>query len=584
MRFGLFIILFIGAYTGSLSAQELTPTAGREQKVCQDVFLQSAEEITFTPAEKKLICGNSKLNAWRSIPPNEASYFIRSFLQTRGYHDVDSRIEKDHLLIVVHRETIVKNIVFVDPTPPVDIKRYWPIFGRPLTPQALDDLEKWLRQELGRKGFACPQIKITADPSTGVVSIAVTHMEADTFPPVISDGIAGLVGGVERRYDAFATGEPYDSLLLDLTSRRMIADGIVINSYFLTKCKNSATSPDIVQKINSGEPRLISLGFGLDTEEFLIGRAQWKNSRFGTMGSNLEALATASYRVQEARFTFNWYYAPIITSHFLRTRYNFRRENERRHDTRTHSLSVGPVWNIDMGNVNTSISPDVSYDHVETVRGLGDPTTDFLWTSISFTGQSHEFEYYLDDPRSGYDFDLNAGVTRRDIGSNINANRYAFSFTRLWNLFDYSPPIWVMGIRSRITTIVADNQDSLIMPPNYRYNLGGSQNLRGFARNALPPRDLGAMTSAYVGVETRIGNVFPYGLQPIAFVDIGGLGDRPLALDPTRYYSPGAGLHWKSPIGTFRLTAAHGLIAGEKQEELRHLSRWLVHLSYGEQF
>ena len=39
-----------------------------------------------TDPEVKLLCGDPKIEGWRTIPLNQAEYFMRAFLQQRGYH------------------------------------------------------------------------------------------------------------------------------------------------------------------------------------------------------------------------------------------------------------------------------------------------------------------------------------------------------------------------------------------------------------------------------------------------------------------------------------------------------------------
>lgn len=573
--------------TCSLTAHAQTddvPTS--ESRVCGQVYIVAEEKITFTAAEKQLLCGNDDLNAWKDIPANEASFFAKSFLQTRGYYQTQTRFEKDRVVIVANKKTIVRDVQLRGQPVELDVTRYWRIFGRPLTPSGLDDLDKWLRQELGREGIACPALKLTADPVHGIVYVDIANTGTLDFPEVDSEGISGVLGGLERRYDAFSVGERYDSLLLDLTSRRMINNGIVLNTYFISECKDENKSIKLVQKINSGQSRLLSFGFGIDTEEFLISRAQWKNSRLGATGTNVEALATASYRRQIANVTTNWYYAPIVTKHYMRAIGGFERLNEDDFDTRTTNVTAGPAWEVDIGNIGGTIWPHVSYDHVETIRSKGnpDPTVDLVWNNLQVTGQSHEYEYYKTDPREGYEFQLMAGFSRSDAGSNLSANRFRVSGSKLWNLFNYSPPIWIFGVRGMAASIVADEENTKLMPPNYRYFLGGSQTLRGFGRNALSSGDAGSMTVGYAGAELRLASIIPFGIQPIALVDYGRLGAEAMTFDPTVYWSPGAGVHWASPIGVFRATLAKGQIQGERAQDLAHLSQWMFYLSYGEQF
>src|SRR5690606_6553769 len=117
-------------------------------------------------------------------------------------------------------------------------------------------------QELGHKGYACTQLEITGNPKTGDVTVTASNAVKSIFPLIDSNGISGLIGGVERRYDAFQTGDLYDSLLLDLSVARMLRDDIVLNTLFQTNCSVDRPDISIKQSITSGEPRLISFGFG----------------------------------------------------------------------------------------------------------------------------------------------------------------------------------------------------------------------------------------------------------------------------------------------------------------------------------
>ncbi|HEX5033222.1 MAG TPA: BamA/TamA family outer membrane protein, partial [bacterium] len=100
------------------------------------------------------------------------------------------------------------------------------------------------------------------------------------------------------------------------------------------------------------------------------------------------------------------------------------------------------------------------------------------------------------------------------------------------------------------------------LPPNYRYYLGGSSNLRGFEREELPGPD-GALSAAFTSLELRVANWIPYGIQPLAFVDVGILGDQAFRFNAPVYYSPGFGLRYESPIGVFRTTFAWGMKSSE---------------------
>jgi len=171
------------------------------------------------------------------------------------------------------------------------------------------------------------------------------------------------------------------------------------------------------------------------------------------------------------------------------------------------------------------------------------------------------------------------------VASNVSATTYSFDFTRLWNLLSLEPEIWIFGIRGSFATTRAGrdtNYDDL--PPSFKYALGGSEDLRGFGRKALPTEGSGALTKAYLGSELRLNNSLPYQLQPFVFADWGRLGQESFDLDPTLFWSPGLGVRWGSPIGVLRFMLGHGFVSGDGQEQYKDLESLQFYASIGEQF
>jgi outer membrane translocation and assembly module TamA len=121
-----------------------------------------------------------------------------------------------------------------------------------------------------------------------------------------------------------------------------------------------------------------------------------------------------------------------------------------------------------------------------------------------------------------------------------------------------------------------------LLPPDYRTYLGGSSDLRGFSRQELPTDGEGGMSSFYLGVETRFSGVLPWNLEPLFLFDVGALGSKPVSLDMPIYWSPGFGMRFESPIGTFRGTLANGFVGSGVHDWSG--SHWQLYLSLGEEF
>lgn len=584
-------------------------TKKHQQQVCEGLKLSSPTPLDFSKTEKELLCDELGPKAWSSVPLKQREYFLKNFLQSRGYYYPEFSANEETLQVDTMNQSLIRKVEIKGENrgekkghtagDDIDPKRYWKVLGRPMTPKSLDEIENWISKELGKRGYPCFTLETRAYPRTETVTIKVETNQKQKFVEVLSEPIPGIVAGVERRYDAFSTEEDFNALQLDLTAKRIIDDELVVSTNFTSRCE--ADKLIIEQRTTAGEPRLVTFGFGFDTEEFAIAEAGWKNTRIWEMASMAEAYTRVSYRIQKASLGFNWYYAPMVSRHFIRSSVQYTRQNEEDFDSRTSELLSGPSWNFDKGFLNFSLWPAVSFSHTEIVRGSGDRSTESLGLRLRTQIQSHDFEYYRSDPRSGFELGFDSRLANKAIGSDNSVSTHLIRGTHLLNIFQLDPPIWIAGLRYKLaTTLVGANTDDDSVPANLKQRLGGTADVRGFRRQEIP--DDGALTSAYLGAELRIGNVMPFGLQPIVFADFGKVGQKDLDLDSNLYWSPGAGIHWKSPIGAVRATIAHGFVSSsedkkntgssqtqgpgstKKQEASTQMERWQLYLSLGEQF
>jgi translocation and assembly module TamA len=558
---------------------------GHTVELCRNIQLETEEPVALSASERKLACGDPGTPAWSQVPYEQAAYFLRSFLHDRGYHSASHRLVGGKLVVESGPLSLVREVQ-VDGAPfAIEPERYWKVYGRPLTPAALDDLTQWLKTQLGAAGYPCAEVDLRAGPETGVVAVTITDAHPITMPRIEADRIPGVHGEIQKRYYALREGDPYDAMKLDLASRRMVGDEVVLSTSFITQCAADGRSVQIEQRLVPGEPRLVAAGVGFDTEELGIVFGSWKHARLGEQASRLSVSARASFRRQEARLLFDWYYAPIVTRHFLRETLTVTREHERRYETRSYKLQAGPAWTRDAGDWFSELWAGAAFQQTATVRGVGPEMSRELLMEAALALRTHDFEYYAMAPRSGLSFGLELQRAKQGVASDISATRGALSGTALWTLFGLDPPVWVLGLRTELVATSLDPEsDPEDLPPSMRNSLGGSRDLRGFGRKAIPPTDQGALTTAYLGAEARVNEVLPFKLQPIVFFDLGKIGEVGGDLDRELFWSPGAGINWQSPVGTVRATLAHGFIDGPRRDDWEHLSRWQLFLSYGEQF
>lgn len=550
---------------------------------CPPITIESPDELNLSKAETKMICGDAGNPTWESIPLTQAAFFLRGFLQARGYQRPEIDMGTGALHVKVGKLTLVQGIRIVGAPHDLKPERYWEPNGRPLTPDRLNDIEKWVKRKLAESGFPCAHVKSEGNAVTGIVTVNVASGPPWSIREIQEDPIPGMIGGIPRRYDPFELGDSYDARLLELSAQRLMTQDIVLNASFTTLCENP--EPGIVREnLLPGEPRMISFGFGFDTEQLFIGQALWKNSRFSTTASLLRAEAMASYRRQKISGQFDWYYLPFPSRHYLNNVVMLEREFEDVFESRNFLLRSAPAWNVRLPKGSLELVAGPSYRQYVTIRGGGPGLTQMTALDLDINYISHDFEYYSVSPRDGLSTTLSVTSADKGAASDISATRALLGFTKLWNIWELDPPVLVLGLRGEYATTIPRDTPVEDLPASFRNFLGGSSSLRGFGRRALPRDPRGALTRAHIGAEVRINHALPAKFQPFVFADAGKLGAVSRQLDPTLYWSPGLGLRWESPIGTMRATAAHGLIEGKERENLRHLMRWQFYFSLGEQF
>src|SRR5262249_35089712 len=151
-----------------------------------------------------------------------------------------------------------------------------------------------------------------------------------------------------------------------------------------------------------GKPRLVTLGFGVDTEQALILKGSWQNARLDSHGSSLQVSAYISRLQQRVLGTADWYFLPLPSRNSLRPVLEFLR-----HDYQTPyeylasrgQLGFATSWDTMPLGGTLVLGPSVEFYRV--VRGPGAPTSNFLALEARATLTGHDYEYYQQDPRQG---------------------------------------------------------------------------------------------------------------------------------------------------------------------------------------
>lgn len=534
--------------------------------------------------EKKIICGDPEVVEWQNIPLQQAKIHLQSALQSRGYFY--SRLLESEGMLVAHAgpQTLVKEIFVNGFSYKKLLAPYHKLIGRTLTPELLNEVESYIRQQLWRWGYPCAPFFVKADPDQGAVFVEVQDAKIENLIAVKEGNTLGIRAETMSRYQAFNIGEIFNSDLLELTTRRMVSDGIVQSARFAVDC----TPSGVVAKQFTilGKPRLITVGIGANNERFFILKLSWKSVRLGENGSSFKLGMLASFKNQELEATGNWYPLTFLPSFYLQPALELKREEEKYYEMLTNQvkLGAGSSWDWQKFGVRLNAGPVLNSQWIQ--RGIGPRRSNFLSTNAHIEIMSHDFEFYRMSPRNGFLLDLSTTLTSDSFLSPLSAYLFSISGEYLFNFRQYQPPLVIFGLRGKISTTVVPHREGQTeeIPILFRHFLGGVDDVRGFARKQLPYNPQGGLTSFFLGGELRSASVLHEKFQPLVFVDTGWLGQGSFELQKTLYWSPGVGFRYESLIGTFRGIAAHGFVARGSLQERTILSKMQFFLSYGQEF
>ncbi len=553
--------------------------------LCNGYRIDSEKIIKFNANERKLICGDPDTESWKEIPRFQAEYFIRTFLQQRGYFYPEFQEEDGTVTIVPGRQTHVTKIdVEGSPPPSFRVWKRRQIKGGLLTPDSLNSLESWTRSVLRNDGYACPTVASRADAETGEVKLDIDPGARLRIADVDEEPVEGLRPGTLRRFDAFRLGNIYKYQNLSLTSQRIARDGILQSSYFLTDCTPEGAR--LTQKSMPGAKRMVTVGFGASTEEYFIIKAAWKQSRIGKNGSSFQVAGRGSYRRQRASVQGLIYPFPFPTRWHLQPTFQMNRDNQKRYDYLAHDLVIPLAYSWDTQDTTFRLAFGPKLDYTRTFKGARSGWTHFLSLFTAMDIVSHDYEYFLADPRTGYVVSASAELSSDKLYSSVTAQKFEMSGHAIWNIAGYEPPLFVLAVRGLAATTLTDYDSPKFesLPPQFFYYLGSSTTMRGFSRMQLPNEDRGGLSALYAGAELRLANILPLNIQPIVFVDVAAMGQRSFDVDAPGYWSPGFGVRWPSLIGVMRFTVARGYLIKNSDPANAGLPHWRFYWSLGEEF
>lgn len=527
------------------------------------------------------MCGDKEIYEWSDIPDPQIEYHIKTFLLDRGYYKPAIKYLDGHFQVTAGPRSRILKIV-VSGWPPGARRQFNKrrFLKRGLSPRALDEIEGSALSVLSQEGYPCSEIKTEAFPEKGEVKVLVQPGAFQVFPRPSRDQVSGFDSLTLERYEAFKIGEMYNSMLVELSERRIRESGLVQDVAYLPRCEQSPFA--LQQRLFPGKPKFLSLGAGFDTEQYLIAQAKYKVERLNSQGSSLSTRLFASYRTQSILNVLELHMWPPSARDRLYFSLDGVRENEKSYENIVASLGggLGKSWDSKWGFFDVKGGPTL--EQIWIYRGLGAKNTKVVGAEGSLLWTSHPFEYFAGNPRTGHKVLIETQGASSELVSSFSVTNLKIFGEKLFLLDENHVADLVLGLRSFLASSLVPRSElgKRQIPSRYRFFLGGSQDLRGFGRQSLPRDGAGAFSALYLGTELRLARFTK--LEPLLFLDLGLLGQEKMDFEWPLYFSPGLGFRYPSPIGTLRSSLAYGNSWGGLENRKSRGMQFF--LSFGEEF
>lgn len=543
-------------------------------------------KIKLDDSEEVLVCGTRKSVAWRTVPLLQAQYQLNVILQNQGYLNARFEIDNEHLKVWKGPVTKTKKLVLTGTNGIVNARKKRKVVGEALTPNKLDEVIKWAELASRRQGHACPKVTAEAQAWDRKIIANIEPGKKQTIRNIFRTGYGSLDESTLRRFEAFESGDKYDVVDTQITTDRIMAQGLFQNAYITAECDEEEVDLHLITEI--GKHRLVRFNIGASTEEFPFVDMWFKNSRLDNRASSFTAQVHASPIRQSVELNSEFYVFPESYRSYLGPRFKVERKRERVFESNNAELGgdIGRRW--DMGDVRLQGRVGPTLNYTRTLVGEGPPELTYLSYEGSIDAMSHAYEAFTRTQFEGWNAGFDYSGQRSGLGSSLNIDRFDLRLKTLWNVNKFSPPLFIFASRFEGIFVNPHHHDTTAelaeIPTDLRIFYGGNDNIRGFNRQVLNNNELGYLSAALASFEIRVVEVAPWNLEPFVLADFAKLGDTKYEFLAPTFFAGGGGVRWASPFGTLRVSAARGQIWNNNASTANYPQEWVFFFSFGTEF
>lgn len=565
LSFIFFILFFIPGCASSIQNK-------KTDKLCPKIFLHSEDQaqdsIELSETEKRLICGDREVDAYKVIPSYQASYMLTGLLQSRGYSTPRFEYDGDLLHVYPEKKSYLKKIIVIsdadeDSSLVADeIARLYS--DEVITPKLLDRIEADSLKILRNSTYPCAKVSSSVDAKAETLTITLSGLEPFEYGIVNKEEIEGVYSEALERFYPFTSTDFFSENKVALTEKRFLRSGVVQGTYFQEKCDLKNKIFSLTQQFIPGTSRTFRFGIGATTEVGPMIRAKWSNQRSGNMASLIESSLQLSFKNQYFNLSsdrFLWREAPRRS---LLTSLEVERDDQSTYLETTSTLRPHLKWSSDSSSRLWiwSTGPTVIIGSYTDNANEGD-TKKFQTGALEgmLQTKSHKYEIFDLHPEDGDFMQFNFDFRHPALGFIDPLLKLDLSYLKFVRLGDLGKGSAIGGVRlNSSTTWVPENIELSSLPPSVKLYGGGSDDVRGFKLSSLPDNNgQGALTKLSVKFEFRKTYLFIPTIESFTFIDTAYFGFRPWEVENRLWYSPGTGLRWLSPIGIVQGYVARAL-------------------------
>lgn len=555
MKLSILLFLFFTLLNSSLGAS----------KLCSGIVIHG-DKLQLNDTEKRMVCGDKKVEAYKHIPALEASLFFKGFLQDRGYLNPKFKNKNDKLHVYTGKKSRVRMIdVYsgkrnLNKVTKRELNRLF--HKRVLRTDLLNAMEKESLLIARERGYPCTKISSEVNTLNDTTTIVGEKLEFHRFGDFKREKVRGLRDNALERYYPFVAEDPFNDELLKLHEKRIYRSEVLPGTYFLENCSEDGKEFSLEQRFLDGPPRSIRFGAGASTEVGPMVRGRWNHNRYKSMASTISLTALASLRNQSLNFTSDAFFWKTEPRRSVLSQAELVRDSQLDYEQTIFRLLSQVKWTRDKQKhfQQYILGPVFETGKYTTIDEADTNTFANVLLAGDFSWTSHKYELFDIHPQEGDLFQVKVDLRHPNLGFTDPLAKFDSTAALVGRLANSGRGTIVGGTRVYLgTTFVNDEVTLGSLPPEVKFYGGGSDDVRGFLLQTLPKNDgLGALSKAELKLELRRTYVYRPSIEIFAFFDQAYFGEESFSLDPTLWYSPGIGLRWLSPFGLVQTYASRG--------------------------